>query len=156
MELYLLIKLIHVVSATILFGTGLGIAVFMWQAHRGGDVQVIFSVSRNVVLADFSFTLPAVIIQLATGLVLAQMTGLNLTTSWILLALILYFVAGACWLPVIWLQLRVRDIAHVAAERDEALPARYYSHMRLWFLLGWPAFISVLLIFYLMVYKPSW
>lgn len=152
---YLWVKWIHVLSSTLLFGTGLGIAFFMWRAHRSRDPALIAGTARIVVLADACFTAPAVLVQLGTGLWLAHRAGLPLHASWLKMALVLFFVTGACWLPVLWLQVRVRDLATAAAAADAPLPAAYHRAMRWWFWLGWPAFLSVLAIFWLMVAKPA-
>ena len=152
---YLVVKWLHILSSTLLFGTGLGIAFFMWMAHRRGDVRVIAGVARLVVIADAMFTAPAVLIQLTTGLWLAHRSGLSLQLHWIALALVLFVLVGACWLPVVWMQIRIRDLAMEAVARSEPLPQRYYTLMRAWFILGWPAFLGVLAIFWLMVVKPA-
>jgi uncharacterized membrane protein len=154
-EHYALLKLLHVLSSTLLFGTGLGTAFFQWQAHRSGDVRAIAATARNVVLADWWFTTPAVVVQPVTGVLLARMVGYELTAPWLLAALALYLVAGACWLPVVAIQMRVRDLAAVAAASGEPLPPRNYRLMRTWWALGWPAFLAVALTFWLMVRKPS-
>lgn len=154
-ELYLPLKLIHILSATILFGTGLGTAFFMWRADRSGDVAAIAQTARTVVIADTIFTLPAVIVQPVTGVLLALAAGYDLLAGWIVAALVLYVIVGACWLPVVWLQLRMRDFAVEAAAAGAPLPPRYHRHMRLWFALGWPAFLAVLAIFTLMLYRPA-
>jgi uncharacterized membrane protein len=151
---YLWIKWLHILSATVLFGTGLGIAFFMQVAHRRGDVHVIAQTARTVVLADTLFTAPAVVLQLATGLWMVHRLGLPLGVRWIWLALALYGVTGACWLPVLWLQVRMRDLALAAAAAGTALPPAYFRATRWWFWLGWPAFASVMAIFWLMVRKP--
>jgi len=151
---YLVVKWLHILSSTLLFGTGLGIAFFMWMAHRRGDVRVIAGVARLVVIADAVFTAPAVLIQLATGLWLAHRSGLPLQVHWLALALGLFAFVGACWLPVVWMQIRIRNLASEAVARSEPLPQRYYALMRVWFILGWPAFLGVLAIFWLMVVKP--
>ena len=155
MNLYVLVKIVHIVSATILFGTGLGTAFQMWMAHRGGDVRAIAAVARNVVLADFFFTTPAVIIQPLTGIILVRMTGAPPFAPWLVAAYALYLLAGLCWLPVVWMQLRIRDLAADAARREAALGADYDRLMRWWFALGWPAFAAVIAIFWLMVAQPA-
>jgi uncharacterized membrane protein len=152
---YLWIKWLHILSATLLFGTGLGIAFFMWMAHRRGDAATIAVTARHVVIADSVFTAPAVLVQLLTGFWLAHALGMSLTHGWLMWALLLFVVVGACWLPVLWLQLRARDLAEQAAARREPLPPAYFRVMRWWFWLGWPAFISVIAIFWLMVSKPA-
>jgi uncharacterized membrane protein len=154
-DAYALLKLAHVLSATLLFGTGLGTALFQWQAHRSGDVRAIAATARHVVLADWLFTTPAVIVQPVTGVLLARQVGYDLGASWLVASMLLYLVTGACWLPVVWIQIRVRELAADAAARGTALPERYHRLMRLWFALGWPAFAAVLLIFWLMLRKPS-
>jgi uncharacterized membrane protein len=151
---YLLVKWLHVVSSTVLFGTGAGIAFFFLRAHRTGDVRVIASVGREVVLADMVFTATAVVLQPATGIALALMTGYPLSSPWLLLSILLYGLIGCCWLPVVWLQMRMRDLAVDAAYNGQPLPALYESYYGRWFMLGWPAFIGMLIIFYLMVAKP--
>ncbi len=152
---YLWVKWIHILSSTVLFGTGLGIAFFMRLAHLRGDIRVIAATARNVVIADTLFTAPAVAIQFTTGLWLADRMGLALNQFWLLWALILFAVVGACWLPVLWLQVRARDLAQTAADCNVPLPPAYHRAMRWWFWLGWPAFFAVIGIFWLMVMKPS-
>lgn len=155
MTLYFWLKWIHILSSTILFGTGLGIAFFMWSAHLRGDIRVIAATARTVVIADACFTAPAVLVQLGTGLWLMQVMQLPMTLFWIKSALVLFFIVGACWLPVVWLQWRARDLAEQAVTTDSVLPPLYYRYMRWWFWLGWPAFIGVMAIFWLMVIKPA-
>lgn len=151
---YLWVKLLHILSSTLLLGTGLGIAFFMLRAHRVGDPALIAGTARTVVIADACFTAPAVLIQLSTGLWLAYYAGMPLTTFWLKTALLLFFVVGACWLPVLWLQIRARNLARTALATGSALPPAYFRVMRWWFWLGWPAFIAVIAIFWLMVFKP--
>lgn len=151
---YLWVKWLHILSSTLLFGTGLGIAFFFWLAHRRGDARVIAETARTVVIADACFTAPAVVVQFFSGLWLAYRLGLPFELFWLKTALVLFFVIGACWLPVLWLQLRARDLARVAARDGTPLPPAYHRTMRWWFWLGWPAFLSVLAIFWLMVLKP--
>ena len=152
---YLWLKWLHILSSTLLFGTGLGIAFFMWMAHRRGDARVIADTARHVVIADALFTAPAVVVQLATGLWLTRLLGMPLEVFWLKAALMLFFVVGACWLPVLWLQIRARDLAREAVASGQPLPASYYRVMRWWFWLGWPAFISVIVVFWLMIAKPG-
>jgi uncharacterized membrane protein len=154
MSVYLWVKWLHIVSSTVLFGTGFGIAFFFVRAQRTGNTIIIASVGRDVALADAVFTAMAVIMQPASGVALALMAGYPLSSPWLLLSIALYVLVGACWLPVVWLQIRMRDIAIEAAETSSALPPAYDKYYRWWFALGWPAFIGVLAIFYFMVAKP--
>ena len=155
MDLYPLLKLVHILSATILFGTGLGTAVFMWRADRSADVAAIAATARTVVLADWLFTLPAIVVQPLTGVWLILEVGYGFTESWLIAAYLLYLVVGACWLAVVWLQLKLRDLAAVAFADDARLPPLYHRYMRIWFALGWPAFVAVVATFYLMVARPD-
>jgi uncharacterized membrane protein len=152
---YLWIKWLHIVSSTILFGTGIGIAFFKWYSDRIQDTRVQAATMRIVVAADWRFTTPAVVIQLATGLWLAHLTELSLRTAWLFWALILYAVAGLCWLPVVWLQLQMRSLATAASATNLVLPIAYGRYRRIWFALGVPAFLALLIVFYLMVFKPQ-
>jgi uncharacterized membrane protein len=152
---YLLVKWLHVVSATLLFGTGLGTAFYLFSANWTRDIRAIAVVARYVVLADWLFTTPSVILQLITGFILAHEAGFSLTSTWIVWSLGLYLLAGACWLPVVWLQIRMRDLARCADRDGTPLPPRYWRYARLWTALGFPAFFSVLIVFYLMVAKPA-
>jgi uncharacterized membrane protein len=156
MDGYALLKTLHVLSATVLLGTGAGIAFFMWMAHRSGNVSTIAAVSRLVVLADWCFTAPAVVVQFVSGLRLARMAGFPFDSTWLLASILLFVFVGACWLPVVWLQIRARDLANDAARTGSALPAAYHRIMRWWFALGWPACTAVVAIVYLMVKKPAW
>ncbi len=151
---YLLLKTVHVLSSTLLFGTGLGTAFHGWMANRSGDLAARRVVNRNVVLADWLFTTPAVIVQPVTGVWLARIAGIPFETSWLLTAILLYLFVGACWLPVVWIQIRMRRMVEKA--RDEAaLPAAYFRLSRIWFWLGWPAFTGVIVIYWLMITKPE-
>lgn len=154
MTSFLLVKWIHILSSTLLFGTGLGIAFFFWMAHRRGDAKAIAETARIVVIADACFTAPAVVVQFASGLWLAHAMGMPLSVYWVRSALFLFMLVGACWLPVLWLQVRARDLARHAAEHGAPLPPSYHRAMRWWFWLGWPAFASVMAIFWLMIAKP--
>jgi uncharacterized membrane protein len=127
----------------------------MWMAHLGGDVRSIATVSRNVVKADLLFTTPAIIVQPVSGVALMSLAGVDPLSSWLVAAYILYAFAGACWLPVVWLQIRIRDMTSKAAALGAPLPQSYDRCMRLWFGLGWPAFVAVIAIFWLMVAKPD-
>jgi uncharacterized membrane protein len=152
---YAVWKWLHILSSTLLFGTGLGTAFFMFVANRTGDVRAIAVVTRYVVIADTLFTLPAVVFQPLSGYMLTQLAGIPLLSQWIWLSFALYGVAGLCWLPVVWLQLQMRNMASEAAWTGAPmLPARYWRYERVWVLLGIPAFVSLLIVFYLMVAKP--
>jgi uncharacterized membrane protein len=153
MDYHLLLKTVHIVSATILFGTGVGTAFHMWMSHLSGSVPAIAVAARNTVIADFFFTTPAVVVQPVTGVLLAAHAGIPLTESWLLLSIGLYLVTGACWVPVVLLQMRMHRLAEAALAAGTALPDRYHRYARCWFWLGWPAFGAVLAIFYLMVFK---
>jgi len=152
--MYLALKLVHILSSTVLFGTGLGTAFSMWRAHVRADARVVSAVTHNVVLADWWFTTPAVIAQPVTGFALVRLAGFPLSSTWLELTFVLYVLAGACWIPVVWLQLRMRALANEAAVDGQPLSPRYYRYFKLWFWLGWPAFLSVVVIFALMVFKP--
>lgn len=153
--MYLWVKWIHIMSSTLLFGTGLGIAFFFWLAHKRGDAKVVAETARTVVIADACFTAPAVLVQFGTGVWLALQLGIPWSVFWLKTALILFFVVGACWLPVLWLQARARRLAAQAAAANAPLPPSYHRTMFWWFWLGWPAFLSVVAIFWLMVLKPT-
>ncbi|HJS45874.1 MAG TPA: DUF2269 domain-containing protein [Rhizomicrobium sp.] len=151
---YILLKFAHVVGATVIFGTGSGIAFFMLMAHRSGDAGFIARTARLVVLADMIFTAGAVILQPITGLLLMRQTGVTFAESWVAVSLALYLIAGAFWLPVIWIQTRLRDLAQAAAQASVPLPAAYHRLFRIWFLFGFPGFGAVLAILFLMIAKP--
>lgn len=150
---YLLLKWIHILSSTILFGTGIGSAFYMFMANRRKEISGIYSTTRHVVIADWLFTTPAVIIQFITGLLLMQVTGYTLDNTWLFWSIALYFFAGACWLPVVWMQIKMRDMAKDALDAGKELPARYWHFDRCWIILGSLAFPAVIIIFWLMVVK---
>lgn len=155
MNLHETIKLVHVLSAAVLFGTGAGIAFFMVAAHRTGRPDVIAATARMVVLADFVFTAPAVILQPLSGLMLILIQGYRPFEPWLLAAYGLYLLIGACWLPVVAIQLRIRSVAERALEAGAPLPPAYWRLFRLWFVLGWPAFGGVLGVYWLMIVRPA-
>jgi uncharacterized membrane protein len=152
---YFILKYLHIIGAAVLLGAGAGIAFFMLMAHLTGRAVVIAGVARIVVIADFVFTATAVVLQPITGVLLAWHVGYPLTEGWIALSIILYLVTGAFWLPVVWMQKRMRDLAASAAEQEETLPHAYHRLFRTWFVFGFPAFASVLAIFWLMIARPA-
>jgi uncharacterized membrane protein len=154
-DIFTWIKFLHILSATVLFGTGLGTAFQMWIAHRTDDARVIAKVAHGVVIADYFFTTPAVIVQPVTGVLLLTMSGIDPQSSWLEIAYVLYVFAGLCWIPVVWLQVKIRNYARSAAAQNAKLPPEYYRAMRTWFSLGWPAFMAVLVILWLMVMSPD-
>ncbi len=152
---YLLLKWVHIVSSVLLVGTGLGSAFYMFFTNRSGNVQAQAVVTRLVVRADFWFTTPCALIQPATGLAMAHIAGWPLSTPWLAWSLLLYAIAGVCWLPVLWLQLRMRDMAQHAADQHGALSPAYWRCARWWEGLGYPAFAAMAVVFFLMVNKPA-
>jgi uncharacterized membrane protein len=150
-----LLRFVHVIGAAVLFGTGLGIAFFMVMAHRTGDPAKIAHVAGTVVIADTVFTATAVVLQPITGLLLARTMGWPLDEGWIVLSVILYVVTGLFWLPVVVIQIRLRNLARAAAASAEPLPKAYHRLYRIWFAFGFPAFFAVLGIFWLMLAKPA-
>ena len=154
-DLYLTLKLIHILGAAVLFGTGLGIAFFMFMAHRTRDPALIAGTARIVVIADFLFTASAVVLQPITGAALVWYVGYSFSDQWILLSIILYLVTGAFWLPVVWMQARMRTLAAQAVAAGRPLPPAYHRLFRWWFAFGFPAFAAVAAIFWLMIARPS-
>jgi uncharacterized membrane protein len=150
----MVLRWLHVIGATVLLGTGAGIAFFMVMAHRTGDPHLIAHTAGTVVIADWIFTATAVAAQPVTGILLALEIGWSLSESWIVASLALYVVTGLFWLPVVWLQHRLRDLAREAATRRTALPPDYHRLFRIWFACGFPAFFAVLSIVWLMVSRP--
>lgn len=154
-DAYLLIKTLHVLGATVLFGTGLGIAFFFWSS-RQSDVHARLFAARTTVFADFLFTLPAVILQPVTGAWLILDGGLDPRAPWILISLGLYALAGLCWIPVVWLQMKMKRMLEASVAGREFDERAYERLRRIWFLLGWPAFLALVAVFWLMVSKPTW
>jgi uncharacterized membrane protein len=152
---YDLIKYLHVLGATVILGTGAGIAFFLLMAHLSRDAAFIARTAAVVVLADLVFTATAIAVQPFTGYVLMRLTGTPFGAGWLALALALYLVAGVFWLPVVWMQRRMRDLARAAASAGKPLPSEYHRLFRLWFLFGIPGFGSVLAIIWLMIAKPA-
>ena len=155
MDPELALRWLHAIGACVLLGTGAGIAFFMMMAHRSGDAALIAGTARIVVIADMVFTATAAIAQPLTGWLLARETGWSLTEGWILASLALYVLTGACWLPVVRVQIILRGLAAEAVRTGTALPARYHRLYRLWFALGTPAFTAVLAILWLMIARPA-
>jgi uncharacterized membrane protein len=152
---YVTVKFVHVLSSTLLFGTGLGSAFYMFFTNLSGDVRAIAVVSRRVVWADWIFTTPTAIVQPLTGLYLVHLAGMPLTLAWIAWSLALFMLAAACWVPVVWIQIRMAAMAERAAVENTALPPLFWRYHRIWTALGVPAFVAFLVIFYLMVAKPA-
>ncbi len=155
MNAYLLLKFLHIVSSVVLVGTGFGSAYYLFFANRTKSIAVKAQVSRLCVRADWWLTTPAVIVQPVTGFAMVYLAEFPLTTSWIAISFALYLFAGACWLPVVWLQLKMHAMAQAAQANNSELPAIYKTYRRWWEGLGYPAFISMAVVFYMMVTKPA-
>ena len=154
MEWYQIARWLHVIGACVLLGTGAGIAFFMVMAHRIGEPRIVAHTASVVVVADFLFTASAVVVQPLTGLWLARLVGWSLTEPWLLASFVLYGLTGAFWLPVVWMQLRMRDLARAADAVGQPLPPAYHRLYRVWFACGFPAFFAVLAIVWLMLARP--
>ena len=155
MDGYFLLKSVHIISATVLFGTGLGIAFFFLAGMRSGDDRMALFAARTTCLADMIFTLNAGIVQPVSGYALIRVAGHDPFAPWLLATYGLYLLALACWLPVVWLQLRMRDMLAVQVAGGLFDEARYRRYFRWWFALGWPAFAGLVWVFWLMVAKPD-
>ncbi len=155
MEWYALIKMLHILGSVVLFGTGAGIAFFMFQARHERDYAVKLYAAQTTVKADYLFTLPAVIIQPLSGAWLIYHGGYDPLGFWLVTTYSLYIIAGVCWVPVVVIQITLKKMLIEAVANKAPLPERYHKLFRLWFLLGWPAFLGLIIVFFLMVAKPS-
>lgn len=155
---YLIAKWLHILSSTLLFGTGIGSAYYLLftslAVRRSGDPRAVALVAAKVVQADMWFTATTIVFQPLSGWYMAHLAGLPLTSKWLMWTYALYLLAGACWLPVVWIQLKMRDMAREADARGEKLPPRYWRYLWVWTALGVPAFFALVIVFYLMVAKP--
>jgi len=154
MTLYFIVKYLHVLGAIVILGTGTGIAFFMLMAHRSRDPAFIARTAATVVIADMLFTALAVILQPVTGGVLMALSATSLAERWLVTSLGLYVVAGLFWIPVIFIQIEMRDLARKAAAQQQPLPPRYFALFRRWLVFGIPGFGSVMMILWLMIAKP--
>ena len=154
MDLYTAIKTLHVISSTILFGTGIGIAFFMFRSWFADSINEKLYAARSTVLADYLFIFPVVVIQPISGMALIHIAGFNWTAYWLVASYVIYIIAGLCWLPVVWIQIQLKKMCIEAAENGTELPERYNKLFKIWFLLGWPAFLGLVAVFYFMVAKP--
>jgi uncharacterized membrane protein len=151
---YFVLKFLHLIGAAVLLGTGAGIAFFMLMAHLSGKPAVIAGVARIVVIADFVFTATTVALQPVTGILLVREVGYSFSDAWIVWSIALYLVTGAFWLPVVWMQMRMRDLAVAAVAAGTDLPRSYHRLIWWWFAFGFPAFAAVIAIFWLMIARP--
>jgi uncharacterized membrane protein len=154
MDAYLIVKTLHIISSTVLFGFGAGTAWYFWNAHLTRDPATIASVGRMVVKADWIFTGTSGVVQPASGLWLVYHSGYSLTEPWLLVTYGLYLTAFMCWAPVVRLQIKAQRLAEQARQKNESLGSDYEKVMRLWFALGWPAFLGLVTVFWLMTSKP--
>jgi uncharacterized membrane protein len=156
MDAYLLVKTLHIISATIVFGTGIGIANFMFFGNRSRVPSERAFAARMTVKADFLFTLPSVIIQPLSGAWLVWQGGFQWDDYWLIVTYGLYLLAAVCWIPVVFIQIRMKAMLDAQARGDTFDEAANDRLFRLWFVLGWPAFGGLVMIFWLMVTKPTW
>lgn len=151
---YLTIKAIHILSSVLMVGTGFGTAFYLFFVNRSRSVEAIAVVSRLVVKADWWFTTPAVIIQPISGAYMIHRAGFPLDSLWIIVSLGLYALAGVCWLPVVWYQIKMGRMAIAAHAQKQPLPDAYWVYARRWEVLGYPAFSAMVVVYFLMVLKP--
>lgn len=155
MDLYLLVKWVHILTSTVLFGFGAGTAWYLWNAHLTRDPATIAAVGRMVVRADWIFTGTSGLLQPVSGVMLVHLAGYTLTESWLVVTYALYALAFLCWAAVVWLQIKAQRLAQAALESGQPLGLDYRRTMWLWFVLGWPAFLGLLGVYWLMVAKPG-
>jgi uncharacterized membrane protein len=154
MDSYFIVKTVHIISSTLLFGTGLGTAFFMFSSHFARSMQEKLYAAKTTVLADYVFTTPAVILQPLTGVWLITNGGHDWTAPWLVWTYGIYILAGLCWLPVVWIQIRMKKILQSCVNTGTPPPVEYDRLFKIWFVLGWPAFIGLVIVFFLMVMKP--
>lgn len=155
MDWYLILKAVHILSSAVLFGTGMGIAFFLYCSRFSKNLHQRYYAAKFTIIADYIFTAPAVILQPLTGFWLISEGGFDIFSPWLISTYILYIFVGTCWLPVVWLQIQLKKILSQTIQDKTELPKRYHRLFRIWFLLGWPAFIGLVAIFFLMVFKPA-
>ncbi len=155
MDSFLLFKWLHIISSIVLVGVGFGSAFYLYFINRSRNIAAIAEVSRLVVRADYWFTTPAIFVQPITGIALVSLGGYSLTEAWLLVTYALFILAGICWLPVVWLQVRMRDMAHEAVQNGDRLPSSYWLYAKWWTALGMIAFPAMLAVFALMVFRPE-
>ncbi len=155
MEWIDLVLWLHVLGACVLVGTGSGIAFFMVMAHRTRNAAYIAHTASVVVTADLVFTASAVVVQPVTGLLLVWGLGWSLIEAWILLSLALYVFIGLFWVPVVFIQIQLRDEAFRAVDEGSELSPRYHRLYGIWFACGIPAFAAILVIVWLMLTTPA-
>ncbi|MDR3492111.1 MAG: DUF2269 domain-containing protein [Gammaproteobacteria bacterium] len=153
--LYAWIKILHIISASILFGTGIGTAFYMFYVNQQKNVTLITKATSAVVVADWLFTATSGVVQAITGFILIYLKGYSFLSLWVYGSILGYIIAGICWLPVVWLQMQCRDLAYAASVNQTPLSAKYRWYFRVWWLLGIPAFIALIGVFYLMANKPE-
>ncbi|WP_338768721.1 DUF2269 domain-containing protein [Massilia sp. METH4] len=151
---YFIVKWLHILSATFLFGTGIGSAWYLLFAVISRNVAAIAVVSRIVVIADWLFTATTMIVQPLTGFYLIHIAGYPLHSKWIVWSVVLFVIAALCWFPVVWLQMRLRDLSAAAVAENTPLPPQFWRYFKFWVVLGIPAFFAFLAVFWLMVAKP--
>lgn len=153
MEYYLILKLIHILAAVVVTGIGAGIAFFMFMANRSNNPQAIYITAKHVILGDWIFTTPAVITQIITGIFLMNIQGYSFSAPWFYWVIGLFSFIGVCWLPVLRIQYKLRELAKVSVDKNQVTP-EFKSLMKTWTLLGIPAFTAIMVIYWLMVFKP--
>lgn len=153
MDNYLLLKMIHILCAVVVAGTGTGIAFFMFMASRSSNVAAMAVTARHVVMADWIFTTPAVVLQFVTGVLLMLRLEYSFSSTWFYLVIALYLFIGACWVPVVLIQYRLKALADASLVNGVLEPG-LKKLMRWWTALGVPAFAAILVVFWLMVFKP--
>jgi uncharacterized membrane protein len=151
---YIIVKWLHILSSTLLFGTGIGTAYYLICAVWTRDPFLIASVGKYVIAADWMFTATTVVFQPVSGFYLLHLASIPLSSGWVIWSIILYLLAGLCWLPVVWLQIQLQRLAANASANNSGLPDVFWRYFRIWVALGIPAFISLVVVFYLMVAKP--
>ena len=146
---------LHVIGATVLLGTGAGIAFFALMAHLSKNVGAVAHTMSIVVIADTIFTATAAIVQPITGIWLASIVGWPLSEGWIVVSIGLYVFIGIFWLPVVWIQIKMRNLAQTSLQNGEGLSNEYHRYFKIWFTCGIPAFLAILVIFWLMLARPD-
>lgn len=153
--MYAWFKILHIISAAVLFGGGLGVAIYLLYVNQQKNLALIAQASATAVSATWLFTVLAAFVQAITGFVLVGLHGYASSTMWILGSILGFLVTGILWLPIVCLQIRCRDLAVTALQTNTPLSAEYRRCYRTWCCLTLLVWVVLVVVFYLMTNKPE-
>ncbi|MDQ0115862.1 DUF2269 family protein [Paenibacillus harenae] len=151
MKLWLVL---HLLGVLLMAGNIITAAFWKIRADLAGNPIVIHQAAKNVMIADYAFTIPGLVMIIVSGGAMASESGVTWTgINWLTLSLILLSVTGIIWLAILIPLQRKMIRSSADGIKTGTISAEYRRASRQWAIYGVAATLLPIIILYLMVMK---